>query len=199
MQIVIFSAPDNFKGELEIVKQLLIHNVIFHLRKPGISYENLVTYLSEIPSVFHSKIVIHQHIEVLEKFQLKGFHCTRKFLGQHGKNVQKIRKKYSGYSFSKSCHTLEELDAINGYHYVFLSPVFDSISKAHYSSNYSLDAINSVLKNKVTPVIALGGINHKNILQLLKSNFSGIAVLGYIWNSSQPLENFKKLNKLLTL
>lgn len=199
MQIIVFSAPDFIDQELELVKQLLQQNIIFHLRKPGISYEGLVTYLSKIPSEFYCKIVIHQHIEVLEKFQLKGFHCTREFLEEHGEYFQELRQKYLDYSFSKSCHTLEELDDIGAYNYVFISPVFDSISKANYTANYPLDVLNNALKNKKIPVVALGGINHENIPQLQKSNFSGIAVLGYIWNSNKPLENFIKLRKLLTL
>lgn len=199
MQVVVFSAPDNFEGELEIVKQLLKHNIIFHIRKPKFSYEDLYNYLEQIPSEFYPKIVIHQHIKLLNVFKLKGFHCTRYFLAKNEENIKGVFSEYKAFSFSKSCHTLEELKNSNDFDYVFFSPVFKSISKANYESNYQFESIDKAIKTINTPVIALGGITNKNIPQLLKSNFSGCAFLGSIWNNGKPLNNFNRIRALITL
>lgn len=193
MQIIIFSVPNFIDEELESVTNLLKENIIFHLRKPEASFDDLVTFIKGIPEQYHSKIVVHQYIKLLSIFNLKGFHCTRIFLNKQNNSIAKIRQKYSDKSFSKSCHTLAELDNIREFDYVFLSPIFDSISKSNYPSKFILSEIESKLTNTNRPIFALGGIKEDNIELLVNSKFSGIAVLGYIWNSNTPLINLKKL------
>lgn len=199
MQILIFSAPNFIDKELEIVTTLLKENIIFHLRKPEASFDDLVNFIKGIPEQYHSKIVVHQYIKLLSIFNLKGFHCTRIFLNKHDNSIAKITQEHSDKSFSKSCHTLAELDNISEFDYVFLSPIFDSISKSNYPSKFTLSEVESKLTNTNRPVIALGGIKEENIELLINSKFSGIAVLGYIWNSKNPIKNVKKIQDLINL
>jgi thiamine-phosphate pyrophosphorylase len=105
---------------------------------------------------------------------VRGVHLNRRNTEYGGTKKLKI---------SKSCHSIHELKMIEGYDYVLLSPVFDSISKEGYRATFSceelFDASQAGLINE--KVIALGGID-VNTLPLLKyCKFGGIAVLGAIW------------------
>ena len=75
---------------------------------------------------------------------------------------------YSGH-ISASCHTLEEVqEDKKTCDYVFLSPIFDSISKEGYSSKFTPEAIREAVKADIIDkkVIALGGIDEENILRV---------------------------------
>ena len=85
------------------------------------------------------------------------------------------------------------------FEYVFLGPVFRSISKKGYGPKISLNQIFSVLKNdalnhlsKKPKVYALGGIRKKKMIRLAEVGFSGVALLGAVWGSSDPLRALKE-------
>ena len=109
------------------------------------------------------------------------------------KYVQQLPKKYYSkivlHSDYLKFHSVEELkNCREQYEYAFLSPVFDSISKESYKSNFSLDELEEAVKGK--NIIALGGIDEDKIETVREIGFAGVAVLGAIWQSNNPLEQF---------
>lgn len=68
---------------------------------------------------------------------------------------------------------------------MFLSPIFDSISKSGYNHAFTkeqlLEAKSRHLINE--KVVALGGIDHKTIPFAVQYGFGGIAVLGSLWEN----------------
>ena len=83
-----------------------------------------------------------------------------------------------------STHSLNELINLKGFNYVFLSPVFDSVSKHGYNSMFSSEEIIDFFKKNplYTKVIALGGLSMENIDTALLMGFEGAAVMGALWN-----------------
>jgi thiamine-phosphate pyrophosphorylase len=78
-----------------------------------------------------------------------------------------------------------------------LSPVYPSISKLGYkSSENHLETIKK-RRNFNTKLVALGGISSENINETLKRGFDEVALLGTVWNSTNPLENFKKCQQIV--
>ena len=65
---------------------------------------------------------------------------------------------------SYSEHSMEEIqDLVFDTDYVFLSPIFDSISKVGYQSKFDdLESLKVNLKNTKTKDIALGGVKNDN-------------------------------------
>ena len=110
---------------------------------------------------------------------------------------------------SRSCHSLEEVkEHKKNCDYVFLSPVFDSISKLNYHANYTPEEIRKAHKAGIIDkkVIALGGIDTDNIRQVKNYGFGGAAIMGALWNKFAScmdrdfdlvIEHFKKLKKLI--
>ena len=107
---------------------------------------------------------------------------------------------YKG-SISRSCHSLEEIIEYKPVcDYVFLSPIFQSISKEGYGSGFSLDGLRNAKGIIDDKVIALGGICPRTITKLKDIPFGGVAVLGALWGNDpslfvadQLIKQFKRL------
>src|ERR1019366_1979318 len=100
---------------------------------------------------------------------------------------------------SVSFHSLGEIKNVNPvFQYVFISPVFDCISKENYKTKIDKTALKLFLQDKVNEpeIIALGGINEETINQPMEIGFDGLAVLGAIWMSNNPIEKFNHLLKI---
>ena len=73
----------------------------------------------------------------------------------------------------------------NDYDYVFLSPIFDSISKVGYNSAFTEDmlrdaSVKGIIDEKV---VALGGVTFEKISYLKELNFGGAAMMGVLVRS----------------
>lgn len=194
MQLILFTPPNVFSGESNLLNYFLKdENLIVHVRKPLFSEHELCIFLKSINANYHSRLVIHQHIILLKKFNLKGYHCTRYFRSKKEFNISELKKDFPSNSFSKSCHSIKEISCSGEYQYVFLSPIFDSISKENYHSNFNLEEVkNTLIKTKYN-VYALGGVSSKMINKTKELNFNGVGVLGSVWNSLTPKEEYNKL------
>jgi thiamine-phosphate pyrophosphorylase len=198
MELIVFTAPKNFTGEAELLNLFLKDRFLtLHIRKPHFSEVDMRVFLSNIEFKYHAQLIIHDFIHLLSEFKLKGFHCTRRFLSTSDKSILELKEKYPTKSFSKSCHSLEELTPNSGFNYVFLSPVFDSISKKDYQSKFDLKEVTETLKSNTSKVVALGGVSTSNIQQLKKCRFIGVGVLGSIWNSLEPKREYEKIKKAI--
>lgn len=197
--IILISNPESVEGEIALINRLFQAGLQqFHLRKPNYNLYEIDIFLKQIDKKFHHKIVIHQHYELIKKYNLKGIHFTYKTKSEINKN------EYQNLYKSVSIHSFDELltyktKQINQ---VFLSPIFDSISKPGYKSSIKLQNIADFKqKNNIKfNIIALGGIKKENISTIKKYQFDGIALLGTIWNDFktnqnklQIIEKFKQL------
>lgn len=200
MKLILITPPTYFVEENKIITDLFEEGLdILHLRKPDTPPMYAERLLTLIPKQYHKRIVVHDHFYLKEEFNLKGIHVSPR--------NPNIPAHYKGH-ISRSCHSLEEVkEHKKNMDYVFLSPVFDSISKLNYNSTYSDTELKKASKAGIIDkkVIALGGIDINNIKQIKKLGFGGAAVLGALWNKfdlcntcdySDLIEHFKKLKKL---
>lgn len=112
------------------------------------------------------------------------------FGGLHGKcNVEGVMK-------SLSCHSIEEIESAKGLDYLFISPVFDSISKKGYKAAVDIKQLSPLLHKKGMPQItALGGVEKSNLHLLDEYGFENIALLGAVWRDGEAkaVANFKDI------
>jgi len=87
----------------------------------------------------------------------------------------------------------EKLSAV--FDYAFFGPIFESISKPKYASNLDFKKELEHRKNNETSLVALGGITSDKIKTALEYGFDDVALLGTLWNSNNPIENFKLCQK----
>ena len=200
MKLILITPPSYFVEEDKIITALFEEGLdILHLRKPNTAPMYAERLLSLIPEQYHKRIVVHGHFYLKDEYKLKGIH-----LNSRNPNIP---ANYKGH-LSRSCHSLEEIKEHKKAHdYLFLSPVFDSISKKDYCANYSQEELKKAHKASIIDkkVIALGGIDADNIKQVKNLGFGGAAVLGGIWDKFDTccdrdyaclIEHFKKLKKL---
>lgn len=177
MQLIGITNETVFDGEGALLNRLFAEGMqTLHLRKPLAAEAETETLLGSIDRRFHKQIVLHDHFRLLHTFSLKGVHLNRRnpFRPDLPANM----------SVSCSCHSLQCVEAsIDTHDYIFLSPVFDSISKAGYSHAFTeeqlLDAKSKHLINH--KVMALGGISPETIPLAAQYGFGGVAVLGSLW------------------
>lgn len=157
-----------------------------HLRKPGASEEQLAAWLEGIDSRYYRRIVLHDCFELARRFGLGGIHLN-------SRNPQRPEWVEPWMTVSRSCHSLEELarwkDECD---YLFLSPIFNSISKLGYCSGFSTEELaGSGLIDAKT--VALGGVTAERIDILKSLGFGGAAVLGSVWKSDNPVGQVRLL------
>ena len=187
--IVVITPPYRIPDEEVIVNSLFKNGLhLLHLRKPDAERVVYERFIQKIEPCFRERIVVHDHFDLVEAYGLRGIHLKSKQAEHFGD-----RKRYAHVSVS--CHSFEEIATLPFTpDYVFLSPVFDSISKQGYKSMFTPDMLKEGLKKTSTPVIALGGISADNVTACRKLGFRGIALLGYLWDTpSEALSRFLKI------
>lgn len=200
MKLILITPPTYFVEENKIITDLFEEGLdILHLRKPDTAPMFAERLLTLIPEHYHKRIVVHGHFYLKEEYRLKGIHLNNR--------NPNLPDGYKGH-ISCSCHSLEEVKSRKKQcDYVFLSPVFDSISKKNYHANYTPEEIRKAHKAGIIDkkVIALGGIDIDNITEVKNYGFGGAAIMGALWDRfdarsdrdyKQLIERFKKLKKL---
>ena len=194
MKWIIITSPEFLSGEATFISKLFSQGLdLLHLRKPEASLEAYKQLLLQIPEQWHSRIVLHEHFELAEEYKLHGIHLNRR--------CSVVPNAYHG-SISCSCHTIEEvITQKDSKNYVFLSPIFDSISKVGYHAAFSPTSLKQAAVENVIDekVIALGGITANNIPLVKEWHFGGVALLGDIWKRMSDPQVDEYLNHIRTL
>jgi len=167
MKIIVISRPDFFEGETLIVEKLFECGLErLHLRKPHCEEKALEDWIKDISGV---------HLNSRNPLPPSRVH---------------------GMTISRSCHSIEELKAYKGQcDYLFLSPIYDSISKEGYGSAFSRQTLDMAASEGIIDykTYALGGVSIEHIEELKSIGFGGAAVLGALWQSDRPEEYLKRL------
>jgi len=195
MQLIIITPPADYPHEPRVVARILQQTpATIHLRKPGREKRDLVAYLQEIPAGLHGRIMAHSHPELLDRFALRGIHFTE---GQRKKNPQTIRQlrhERPKVRISSSFHGLADIPTAGGlFDYVFLSPVYDSLSKPGYRAAFDHHELRHFLAAVDQKVVALGGIDGRRTGETAALGFAGAAVLGAVWSGNNPEKAVREL------
>jgi thiamine-phosphate pyrophosphorylase len=108
-------------------------------------------------------------------------------------------KSYYPKILSASFHGWEEIrETENQFDYLFISPVFDSISKKGYEACIDLEQAIGVKKQLgFTKIVGLGGVAANNLASLEDYGLDGAALLGTIWQSANPEKAFEAVVQAL--
>ena len=197
--LFVISSEQWVADEHRVLSQLFAAGLAtFHVRKPGWPLDALEAYLRAIPAQYHPRLVLHAHYELALKYPLHGIHLTAHARQQA--RLPQLLRRLPGRSVSASLHSLAEVARHRRrYDYVFLSPIFDSTSKAGYCSRFHLPDVQRALaasqrrRGYRPQVLALGGITPATVRLARQAGFSGAAVLGGIWQQPDPMAAFRAL------
>jgi thiamine-phosphate pyrophosphorylase len=190
MRLIVITRSDFPVREARQIVQLFDNGLeILHLRKPEASLRACEHLLQQIPEKYYRRIKLHQHFDLVGRYSLLGVHCNSRYASKG--------EDWTGFHVSKSCHSLSELEEADGFDYLFLSPVFDSISKQGYRSAFSDELLCQARnQNRIhEKIVALGGVCADNLPLLKRYGFGAAAVLGAVWQAGDPLKAFNTLHK----
>jgi thiamine-phosphate pyrophosphorylase len=192
--IAVITGPASWEGEAACLEALLEAGVEkLHIRKPGDEREAL---LDRLAHNWASRLVLHGGPDAVSLARRYGIpqvhgHWHRPWLpGALAPGAE--------VALSASAHSWQEVMELPAgrLEYVFLSPLFDSISKPGYMAGQGL--LRRPAGIAPCPMIGLGGIDEKTIGQVMDHGWDGAAALGYIWQQPEKaVERFKKLKNVV--
>ena len=198
-QLFVITQPEILKGEEKYITQLfeLAANGIY-IRKENYSEAYIFNILKKVDSKFHHKLIIP--FSFYDENNFKECNSIIHFKEKE-RTIENLSKVPTEAVLSTSIHDLNEWKKLaDKFKIIFYSPVFESISKPNYKPKISLKNLSVQIENRgsrIENLIALGGINEQNILQVKDAGFDGAALLGSIWKSDEPIDAFKKIKAVL--
>ena len=167
--------PAFHDGEAAFISRLLAGGVdVVHLRKPGSVESECAGLLEALSEDERARVVVHDHFGLAARYGLMGIHLNSR--------NPSVPEGFRGH-VSRSCHSMEEVRRFKPEcGYVFLSPVFDSISKRGYVSAFSAGDLNRAAASGIidSRVVALGGVTPERLPYLRSLGFGGAAMLGCV-------------------
>lgn len=197
MRLIVISPSKKHDSEVGMLLNMFEQGLqTYHVRKKRYSTRELKTYLEEIPEKYHPHIVIHSHHDLALRFNLKGIYISR----SHKKNKWKLwfwlkwlQFRRPNLEISTTLRSVENIiDSVNRYNYIFIAPVFDSLS-GNFQSAFPEYNLKPVLKSAGRKVIAKGGVSTSTLQRASDLGFGGVAFYTSIWKSANPLQEFLKV------
>ncbi len=200
MEIILLS-PEGFKWDEVAIVNRLFHAGLqrYHLRKKGFSIADYRRYLSCLDEAYLPRVVLHGGgFGLYDEFDLAGIHLST--ADRMNGDIRQQISHVPSAKISTSFHAWSEISHDStDYGYVFISPVFDSISKTSYQAAVDLRGL-GVLRRKFEDkerhcprIVALGGVDSPHLPILKQYKFDGAAIYGAIWKSAHPDAVFERI------
>ena len=194
---ILITLPRILKNEAETLAALCGAGVsVIHIRKPEASEPEIEELLKTLQALGAdmSRLTIHYNEPLARRYGLGGVHLRiEELLAGAGEG---LRRSCSAHGWTEAERAATDAD------YVFLSPLFDSISKPGYRSAIDPAEATERLRRRKGRIVALGGIRPANIARVRRIGFDGAAVLGAAWsadekavNTERTLKNYHILNR----
>jgi thiamine-phosphate pyrophosphorylase len=197
MIVAVVSPPGQVEGETEVVEKLCAAGLgRYHLRKPGWEQARVADWLERLPANCCSRVVLHGHHALAERFGVAGIHFRDKSdAGEVGDAGAGSRRAVPGGGLrSRSCHDPETLaQRLPEYDALLFGPVFPSLSKPGYGPvpAQALDRVRSILASdrgrRRARVLAIGGITSDRLPACSALGFDGVAIAGAVWHAADPV------------
>lgn len=168
----------------QVEKAIRAGATFIQLREKHLPYDEFVKAAYEIKAVtdkYKIPFVINDNAEVAIEVDADGIHVGQKDM--EAENVRKLigENKILGVSV----HTVEQAVSAEkmGADYIGVGAVFTTATKED-ANNISLETVKKICNSVTIPVVAIGGINKNNIMDLAGSGVDGVAVISAIF--AQP-------------
>ena len=179
------------------VEEALKAGVTFvQLREKHASYDEMVDLAKKIKALtdrYNVPFVIDDNIEVAKAVDADGVH-----IGQSDTEAKKARQmlgndKIIGVSASNVKEAVEAEK--NGADYLGIGAMFPTDTKKDHR-DLTFEEAKKITSSVNIPVVAIGGINSKNIMELKGTGVDGVAVVSAIFASDDRYAAAKELLEL---
>jgi thiamine-phosphate pyrophosphorylase len=158
------------KKEMENLNNKI--NIIYRNYRGPINESVIIKIKSECQKL-GIKLFLSNNIKMAIKLKLNGV-----YIPSFNKSLNLKFKTNKQFQMLGSAHNLKEIriKEKQGIDTIFLSPIFKINKKKHYFDIYKFKELSKLTKKKV---VALGGINEKNIKRIKLLNCDGFAAIKY--------------------
>lgn len=149
--------------------------------------------LKELCARYHVPFVVNDSVEIALAIDADGVH-----VGQSDIKGRDIRAMIGPDKIlGISAGTVEEAMAAEraGADYIGVGAVFGTSTKKN-ARNLSVEKLREISASVSIPVVAIGGINASNLMELAGSHVDGVAVISAIFASEDPAAAAAELHRL---
>jgi thiamine-phosphate pyrophosphorylase len=160
---------------------------------PGRDFLDIAMILKKVCAEKNVPFIVNDNLGVALACGADGLH-----IGQEDLPASKVRKLIPiDMLLGVSARTIEEARkaAADGADYLGVGAVFSTSTKD--STMIGLDKLASITKSTELPVIAIGGINIKNIKSVLKAGAAGVAVISAVLGADDVRQAAGQLAKII--
>lgn len=179
---------------LDVVKEVLKNGATFlQIREKDLDEADFETEAKKLQSIckeYKVPFVVNDNVEIALKIQADGVH-----VGQSDIKGRDIRAMIGeDRILGISAGTVEEAIAAQkaGADYIGVGAVFGTSTKKN-ARNMTIDGLKEIVDAVTIPVVAIGGINGKNMSDLAGSKVDGVAVVSAIFAAENPGQATKDL------
>ena len=183
-----------FYNELNLVlKSKKVTFFQLRLKKGSIKKKILIAKrILKICKKNNVKLIINDNPYLATKVNADGCH-----LGQNDMDITKAKKILKNKIIGVTCHNsikLAKYASSKGANYIAIGAFYKTRTKK-VIHKADIKTLNKIKKSVKIPVVAIGGINHKNYKKLLLNKADFLAISSYIWNNKKfkPHQAIKKL------
>lgn len=136
-------------------------------------------------------LLINDRLDVAQVLDAAGVHLAGHSLSPaHARRVLGPDKL-----LGVSTHSLDDAQQAMraGVDFIVFGPVFDTPSKRQYGAPQGLQRLNEIVAHVTCPVIAIGGIDTDNVIQVLQTGAHGVAMIRAVLAAPDPYEATRQL------
>ncbi len=204
--LAVLTLPNTLNGEADQLEGLLEAGVDrLHLRKPAADAVEMEGLLRRLAPRWAERLVLHGGGELALRYGIRRVHGSVDYREGRGRSGggpfvgggAAAGGDTDGVIVSTSVHSWEEFGWLpEVLAYAFISPLFDSISKAGYMANEGL--LNLPAGGTPCLPVGLGGVNADTLGEMVRLGWKGAAVLGWIWEEPRlAVQRFERLKKVV--
>ena len=164
------------------------------LREKDLSARDLYALGARIQAVlspYGVPLLINDRLDVALALDAAGVH-----LAGHSLPTAAARRVLgAGKLLGVSTHSVEEARhaAADGADFIVFGPVFTTPSKVAYGPPQGLQHLTTVVRQVRIPVLAIGGIDHTNLPQVLQAGAYGVAMIRAVLAAPDPYHATQQL------
>ena len=182
----------------QIIRQAVEGGVTYlQLREKGLSFRDFVDEAREIKKIlepYNVPLIINDRVDVAIACDAAGVH-----LGQSDMPFPEARAVLGEASIiGLSVETWPDVEAAEKLNvsYIAASPVFATPTKTDTKEPWGLEGLRKIKKFSRHPVVAIGGVNEKNISAVAEAGADCIALVSAICAADDPLSAARRLLRL---
>ena len=164
------------------------------LREKHLSFNSLKIFGKQLKTLlndFNIPLIVNDNVDLAIEIEADGVH-----LGQSDGSAMIARnrlgeKKLIGLSID-SLANLHEANQLP-IDYVGIGSIFETQSKSNVATIWGINGLKELSMISKKPIIAIGGINEFNVMDVMQAGAQGIAVIGAIHNAINPELSIQKL------